>query len=219
MEIFSIKKVNPSLTIRYEERVTLYRDSHILEWWFQMKKEIDKKTTALLQEIRHKFNVSRVKWAVFAGTAAYLYGGEREPTDVDIIIAKEDFKRAAELFNVEVTGESFSFYIGGVDFILGDLKMNIEGKIFRFFMDQEMIERIQNKRLDGVEVPTLSPEDNIVFKALLQRGEKKGKHDIQEIIDIARNQKLDMGYLMKRAGLCNGKARVCQLLQELGLLT
>lgn len=57
-----------------------------------------------------------------------------------------------------------------------------------------MIEKINWKELFGVRVPVTSVEDNIVLKAILQRGEEEGKHDVGDIRSLAAHEKMDIKY-------------------------
>ena len=85
-----------------------------------------------------------VHWVVFAGAAAYCYGSKRKVTDVDILVEGEDLEKVkAVLADVE-----------GVD-VVADLKMNVDGETCLFFMDEEMVENIQRRRLFDVEVPVI----------------------------------------------------------------
>ena len=101
-----------------------------------------------------------VHWVVFAGAAAYCYGSERKVTDVDILVEGEDLEKAkAVLADVE-----------DVD-VVADLKIKVAEETCLFFMDEEMVENIQWRKLFDVEVPVIPVEDNVIFKAILQRGE------------------------------------------------
>lgn len=84
-----------------------------------------------------------------------------------------------------------------------------------FFLDEKMIERAQWKDLFGVEVPIMSVEDNVVLKAILQRGEDKGKHNIEDIQDMIKGERLDLDYLMNRIQLCHAMERAKPVLQPL----
>jgi predicted nucleotidyltransferase len=57
--------------------------------------------------------------------------------------------------------------------IVTDLKINTNQGICLFFMDKEMVEKTKWKKLFGLSVPVMPVEDNIVFKVILQRGEKQ----------------------------------------------
>ena len=63
-------------------------------------------------------------------------------------------------------------------------------------------------------MPVISVEDNIIFKAILQRSDKAGKHDIEHIRDMLKHEKIDLEYLRKRIRQCNAEKRVIPLLKQ-----
>jgi len=162
---------------------------------------------ASLYEVKNKLIETGICWIIFAGAAAHCYGSMRKVTDIDILVGVEDLEKAKNaLRNVE-------------DFdIVADLKINTNQGICLFFLDKEMVERAKWKKLFGISVPVISVEDNIVFKAILQRGEDKGKHDIEDIRCMAMNENVDLEYLRKRVQKCHAKKRVEPLLKLLKIL-
>jgi predicted nucleotidyltransferase len=77
------------------------------------------------------------------------------------------------------------------------------------------MKRVKRKQFFGVAVPVISVEDNIIFKAILQRGEEEGKHDIDHIKDMIKHEKIDLEYLRKRVKQCKAEKRVMPLLKTL----
>jgi len=166
---------------------------------------LQKTVAAKLSVVKARFDDAGVHWAVFAGAAAHCYGSTIEVTDIDILVANADLERAkAALKGLDLKG--FDFGAGGA--------IPTPECMCGFFLDEEAIERIQWKRFLGVSVPVISVEDNIVFKAILQRGEEEGKHDIEHIRDMVRHEKIDVEYLRKRIRQCNAEKRVMPLLKQ-----
>lgn len=160
-----------------------------------------------LSTVKNKLEKTGVRWAVFAGAAAHCYGSKRKVSDIDVLVDGVDLEKAKEvLTNVE-----------GVD-VVADLKMNVNGETCLFFMDGEMEERIQWKRLLNVEIPVVPVEDNIIFKAILQRLQAQGKHDIEDIKHMVASEKIDSEYLEKRIRKYRAEKRVRRLLKRLGIL-
>jgi hypothetical protein len=159
-----------------------------------------------LAKIKSRLQETKVGWAVFAGAAATSYGSMREITDIDILVRCEDLEKArASLKDVGTEG----FDIGcGADIVTS------EG-VCSFFLDDEMVARINWKDILGVRVPVMSVEDNIVFKAILQRREDRGKHDLEDIRSMAAHEKIDLVYLQKRLNKSNADKRVMPLLRQL----
>ncbi|MEM3699786.1 MAG: hypothetical protein QXL57_02820 [Candidatus Bathyarchaeia archaeon] len=69
-----------------------------------------------------------------------------------------------------------------------------------------------------MEVPLIPVEDNIIFKAILQRTEKQDKHDIEDIRCMTKNEKVDVEYLRKMVSKYHDEKRVEPLLVRLGIL-
>jgi len=78
-----------------------------------------------------------------------------------------------------------------------------------------MMEKAEWKMLFGVKIPIISVEDNIVFKAILQRGEDEGKFDIEDIKSMIDHTEVDLQYLKRRIQLSKAEKRVMPLLRAL----
>jgi hypothetical protein len=159
-----------------------------------------------LAVIKDRFDQIGVKWVIFAGVAAYCYGSNREITDIDILVKCEDLTKA----RIALKGVG----IEGFD-IVCSAEIKIDDEIYPFFLDSEMIERINWKQLFGIRVPIISVEDNIVLKAILQRGEEQGKHDVEDICFMIAHEQIDMEYLRKRIRKCKAKKRVGPVIHAL----
>jgi hypothetical protein len=171
------------------------------------KTQKSKNARASLYEVKSKLIETGICWIIFAGAAAHCYGNRRKVTDIDILVEAEDLEKAK---NVLESVEGFD--------IVADLKIKTNQGICLFFMDKEMVERTKWKKLFGMSVPVIPVEDNIVFKAILQRGGDKGKHDIEDIQRMVANEKIDSEYLKKRIEKCHAQKRVEPLLKLLGIL-
>lgn len=157
-----------------------------------------------LSAVKERLIKAGVRWVVFAGAAACCYGSKRGVTDIDILVGHMDLEKAeAVLEGME-----------GID-VVADLEIRTSQGTCRFFMDDEMIKRTRWKWLFEVRVPIIPVEDNIVFKAILQRGEDQGKHDTEDIKQMIKNEKIDLEYLENRIRKCQAERRVKPLLLSL----
>jgi len=159
-----------------------------------------------LSAIKGRFDEACLQWAIFAGAAAYCYGSPRRVTDIDILVRSQDLKEARsalEGLNVE-----------GFDVGKG-AEMKIGRAVCRFFLEEIPAERIQRRELFGIEVPVIPVEDNIIFKAFLQRGKEEGKHDIEDIHQMIKHEKTDVEYLRERIQKCGCEERLKPILQPL----
>jgi hypothetical protein len=163
-------------------------------------------THSKLLAIKNKLQEAEVEWIIFAGAAASCYGSNREITDVDILVRCDDLEKArTALKNID---------FAGFDVVCGAEIRTAQGAC-TFFLDDKMIERAKWRQLFGVLVPVVSVEDNILFKAILQRGEDEGKHDVEDIKSMIAHEKIDLQYLKERMQKCRAEKRVEQLLKSL----
>jgi len=160
-----------------------------------------------LRKVKDKLKEADVHWAVFAGAAAHCYGSKRKGTDIDILVKSSDFEKAKAVLK----------NIPKVD-VVADLEIVIDGKTYLFFMDEGMEEKLQHRKLFGVDVPVIPVEDNIIFKAILQRTEKQGKHDIEDIFCMITSERIDVEYLRRKIRKYHAEKRVEPLLVRLGVL-
>jgi len=171
-----------------------------------LKSNNDDALGSKLRGVKSRLDEAGVCWAVFAGAAAHCYGSKRKVTDIDILVKDADLRKAKTVLKD----------VEGID-VVGDLRMNVGGGTFLFFIDDEMAKKIQHRRLFGVEVPVVPVEDNIIFKAILQRTEEQDKHDTEDIKCMIRNEKVNTEYLKGRMKKYNAEKRVAPLLKSLGL--
>jgi len=163
-------------------------------------------THSKLLAIKNKFQQAGVEWVIFAGAAASCYGSKREITDIDILVRCDDLAKARTALK--------DIDLGGFDIGCGAEIRTAQG-VCLFFLDDKMIERASWRKLFGVVVPVMSVEDNIILKAILQRGEDKGKHDIEDIKSMIAHEKIDLQYLEERMEKCQAGKRVKPLLKSL----
>lgn len=159
-----------------------------------------------LSAVKESLEKAGIRWVVFAGAAAYCYGSRREVTDFDILVKTVDLEKArAVLQNMDKEGFD----------VVAAMEIRTNQGICRFFLDDEMIGRTRWMQLFGVTIPVIPVEDNIIFKAILQRGETQGKHDLEDIKHMIKNEKLDLEYLKKRIQKCQAEKKVKPLLNSL----
>jgi hypothetical protein len=176
-----------------------------------------------LEEVARRLDRAGIAWAVFAGAAASVYGATRPLTDVDILIATTDGERVATLFpEGEVRrGEDGSVHIvqlPGFDLVAG-LVWHKADDTYVFDLDAPMAARLQHHEVDGVTVPVIPPEDNILLKAIAGRGPEVGKHDWEDVqAMMAYLPEIDWEYLQWRADTCGSGSRVQQVLGRLEVL-
>lgn len=170
-----------------------------------------------------------VDWALSNGTAAFFYGSGREPTDIDIATNSSGIKKITEALNgfllkpLKMREKAFfSGYIAKFKIntyeveVYSDISIKIDDRIYSKFVDELQIKKIIWVKINGFEIPILSPEDVIASKALTQRGKEVDKHDIEDAKAILKNQRIDWKYLEERAKIMGGYDRIFKLLKYLG---
>ncbi len=167
-----------------------------------MSKGVSSELNRNISVTKRLLSGAHIRWAIFAGAAIFCYGRDRKVNDVDIIVKPEDFERAKE--------ELKSDTAVNVD-ILSEIKMKTNEGTVRFFMDDEMLKRICWREFFDEIVPVISVEDNIVFKAIMQRT-GDGKQDLDDLAFLIENYKVDVNYLKERICKCNAKKRVAKIL-------
>jgi len=181
---------------------------------------IEPKATLSLEEVARRLDHAGVVWAVFAGAAAAVYGATRPLTDVDILIPAVEGERVAALFpEAQVhRGEDGCvrmIQLLGFDLVAG-LVMRDADAIYTVDLDAQMAARLTRHEIAGVTVPVISPEDNILLKAIWGRGPEEGKHDWEDVeAMIAHLPALDWEYLRWRASACGSRQPVQQALNRL----
>jgi hypothetical protein len=82
-----------------------------------------------------------------------------------------------------------------------------------------MAVRLTRHDIDGVSVPVIPPEDNILLKGLWGRGLEEGKHDWEDVqAMLAHLPAVDWGYLRWRASRCEPRDHVEQVLERIEAL-
>jgi hypothetical protein len=173
-----------------------------------------------LEEVARRLDRAGIAWAVFAGAAASAYGATRPLTDVDILIAATDGERVATIFpESEIRrGEDGSVHIVqllGFDLVAG-LAWHQADATYVFDLDDAMAARLQRHEIAGITVPIVPPEDNILLKAIADRGPEVGKHDWEDVqAMMAHLPALDWEYLRWRAGACGPRRSTEPVLERL----
>lgn len=168
-----------------------------------------------LNFIAHTLNLAGINWVIFAGSAAVIYGADRPITDIDILISSADGAQAAELFPGCKVCHGRDGRIEAVKLPDFDLIAGLSNG-YRLDVDNEMLHRIRREKIYGVNVPVISPEDNILIKAIWGRGPEVGKHDWEDVeAMLSYNRRLDWDYLCGRASAGLDPDRVDEVLSQL----
>ncbi|MFL5796939.1 MAG: nucleotidyltransferase [Actinomycetota bacterium] len=152
-------------------------------------------------------------FGAIGGLAAVVWGRPRwDPAsaDVDLMVRPQDAEAAlaalvGEGFEAVPTTDEHWLRRAMRDGVGVDLIFRAAGDVY---LDDEMIERVVERDVEGVAVPVVSAEDTVVMKALAF-GEQTPTYWAEALSIIARHD-LDWDYVLRRAR--HGVHRVLSLL-------
>jgi predicted nucleotidyltransferase len=150
-----------------------------------------------------------IPYLVIGGLASSLLGRPRRTRDIDLLVAKENAdgaldSLAAAGFETERTNPKW-IYKANRDDVEIDVIFWLKGDIY---LDDEMLARARDERVDGRTVRVIPPEDLIVVKAVIH-DEQTPRH-WHDALGVIADQELDWEYLFRRAR--HGARRVLALL-------
>lgn len=171
----------------------------------------------LLQKTLTALNGAGIPFAIGGSGCLFLLGNERLPDDVDMYLPKERHDEADGLFGIQ----SFQYRSSQEDVrnsnVDGDhsmqltsgLVLTIEGKKYDLELTSDVLVMRLEAEYGGQHVFLYPPEDVLLIKALLQRGEDVGKHDIADIQNFVKvYPELRKEYLGKRVETIGAEERV-----------
>jgi predicted nucleotidyltransferase len=155
------------------------------------------------------FERAYVPYVLIGGLASAVHGRPRTSRDIDVLVRHEDAKRALAAlgdagFETEETNPQWIFKATKDD-VQVDLIFWLKGDIY---LDDEMLERSEERDIDGVRVRVIPPEDLIVVKAVIH-DEQTPRH-WGDALGVIADSELDWDYLARRAR--KGARRVLALL-------
>ncbi len=163
-----------------------------------------------------------IRYGIFAGTHVFLLTSYRDSTDVDILVADEDFEKLSDFFKGHVKRRKEKNVNG--DFFYLNEDRNLEfvsrldfiesGEIYPIRLTPLAWENNWKFKVDEVEVVLLNPVDTVLEKAILPRGKEVGKHDLEDIKALVNVCDIDKDYLEKRVDEMKAKEHVKNILQK-----
>ena len=190
-----------------------------------LKKLLDKIPN--LRSVIETLNKNNIKYGLYAGAHVAVLTSNRESTDVDLLVADEDFDKLKELFpNSVIKGgksnisDGIFLYPGGEEKIefMANANMIEDGKKYPNRLTEAVWNKVVRYEVDGLTFLMLDPVDTVVMKAILQRGKGQGKHDIEDIEAIVNVIDLDKEYLKARLKEVEADKRVFRVLKKLNLI-
>lgn len=170
---------------------------------------IQEAVTRVLSDAVRAFERAEIPYVLIGGLASSVHGRPRTSRDIDVLVRHGDAKRALQAlgdagFATEETNPQWIFKATKED-VQVDLIFWLKGDIY---LDEEMLERSEERDLDGVRVRVIPPEDLIVVKAVIH-DEQTPRH-WGDALGVIADSDLDWEYLARRAR--KGARRVLALL-------
>ncbi len=166
----------------------------------------------LLEGVIARLNEHNIDWLIGGSGCLFLLGNDRLPDDVDIYLRADQHDLADEIFGIE----SFVYTSPQENVrnsnpegshsmqLTSGLKITADGVTYDLGLTEAVFS--QSMRFENLKL--LPPEDVLLIKALLQRGEDVGKHDIEDIRKFKSIYNLDTEYLRSRITYLGADARV-----------
>jgi hypothetical protein len=172
----------------------------------------------IIQRLLDAINVS---WGIYGGAAAHIYGNRRPIRNIDIVVpvgALNTVSQAMKEAKRVVQFDGRRIMWSGIN-LCDDLSVRRNGSTHTIKMDDQMIAHLRRMPLLGSRVALLAPEDVIVHKLLLERGQEQEQKDTDDAASVTQRQlaTLDLAYLAERLRLCNATDILKPKLNELGI--
>ncbi len=172
-----------------------------------------------LAVVQRLLDAEEMRWGVFGGAAAHLYGDRRPIEDVDLLVCKGQLSGVIRL--LQQSGKAVQFdgqriLWRGIK-LVDDLSIRAPGRVHLLSLDAPMQARIRRMPLLGAQVAVLAPEDVVVHKLLRGLGPEVGKHDHSDVVGMLKRQSLDLDYLRERAHLTGSEAYLRDRLATFGV--
>ncbi len=148
-------------------------------------------------------NSTDIKYGLYAGSHVAILSSNRIPTDVDFLVADEDFSKLKILFPFAQFKDSENAKFLYVDEnhkieFMSFADVDINGSHYNFRLSDLVWENSSLLSGDNFKVRILNEVDTILLKAMLQRGKELGKHDLEDIEAILRTKTINKEYLSQR---------------------
>lgn len=137
------------------------------------------------------------------GSHVAVLTNNRPPADVDFLVHDDDIDELKKVFPAARSNESesaISLYVDDDNLIefMGRANIHKGGAVYPFRLTDLAFRHLDtyNTRLGTIKI--VNPVDTLLLKAVLQRGESQGKHDLEDIMSVLAQIEIDREYLKAR---------------------
>lgn len=169
---------------------------------FEKEINIDSSEIESLQKISNLAKKKEVKIAIFGGFTANIFGAARDITDIDLLVDSKDFQWLKEDFKeAEFNALDLKIKLGRIELLRSPVMLTCKSNKVGWFFDKDVKKRLVSIRYKNLTINSISKEDIIIIKSILQRGENEGKYDLfdlKRIIDT-NEKEIDFAYINTKA--------------------
>ncbi len=180
----------------------------------------------VLKKVLTILNKNNIKYGIFAGACVSLLTSNRQPTDIDILVADEDMQKLSAIFKGKLVKKrtdrvmSELFYLDDESILEFVTKLDfiVDGKSFPIRVTKLAWENALHFKVQGVDVILLNPVDTLLEKAIDPREKEVGKHDLDDIEALAKNVDLNKVYLKKRVKEMKAEDQIANILHKFHII-
>ena len=182
-------------------------------------------------------NENKIRWAIFAGAAASLLTDNRLPTDIDILIHNDDFKKITKiipnaLITINMQGDiqtgdnkKLHYSCNNIELNLDNTEIDISSNLIESIADNVFelsFNELAFKNRIIIDTPhttifITNPFDTIAIKSIMQRGAEQNKFDFTDSQILVAQYQIDKDYISKRSEQMSLTDREFKFLQKAGL--
>ena len=159
--------------------------------------------TAPLKGVLERLETADIRYGLYAGAHVAVLTNNRLPTDVDFLVHDDDIDELKKIFPSAQSNESKSatfVYVGDDNLIefMGRANIRKENVIYPFRLTNLAVQHLVTFTDGLVAIKVVNPVDTLLLKAILQRDESQGKHDLEDMQAALAQVAIDEKYLKAR---------------------
>lgn len=156
-----------------------------------------------MKGVLNRLEVADIRYGLYAGSHVAVLTSNRLPTDVDFLVHDDDIDELKKIFPLAVIDESKSatfMYVDDDNLIefMGRANIHKEDIVYPFRLTDLAVRHLATYTAGSGTVKIVNPVDTLLLKAILQRGESQGKHDLEDMQAVLAQVTVDKEYLKAR---------------------
>jgi hypothetical protein len=158
---------------------------------------------APLQGVLGILEETSIRYGLYAGSHVAVLTNNRSPTDVDFLVHDDDIdelKKVLPSARINETESATFLHVGDNNLIEFMARANIlkKGAAYPFRLTDLAFRHVDTYDTGLGSIKIVNPVDTLLLKAMLQRGENQGKHDLDDMRSVLSQIEIDREYLNAR---------------------